>query len=358
MISDFVSDLSQVKPPLGDFIAHRRFLNCTKEAISFAKIASGNSILFIVGPSQSGKSALLSHLAISLIDDVFREESGNFIHAAGATALTSREGRTAPKYIYKTLLEDLRHPLYYTESLPTPNSYRPSRSDDEASLLISLRRALRFRDTRFVFVDESQYLVRAKDPEFKASLLESMKSLVTSKTTLVIAGGYESAEVALSMRAHLAVRLVVVHLGRYTDSDSDKQEWLQLLHTVSASPALNLSRPDLLTSHADSLRMECVGVYGVLEKRLISCKIRSESLGVPIDEAILASTCLSQSAWDAMHADIVAGEAVLAGRDPATEQKEDASGNATPSDQRTRGGNNRLKPFQRAARRGRKRNSA
>ena len=312
MKSNYVIALEKTKPPLIDYVGHDTLMDCLNQAISFCRLDGGNSLLLIVGPSHAGKSALLSLLAGYLCTEVFPQQSPDLMHVIGATALTSREGRTTPKYIYSTLLEDLKHPLFYTEHLETPQDYRPSIRFDETFLLRTLRRSMEVRDTRFTMLDEGQYLARAKDPGFKASLLESMKSLVTPSSSLIMAGGYELAEVVLSARAHLAARTIVLHVGRYKDTPEDKNHWLQILKAYSSSPSLHLSSADLLITHADLLLEQCHGVLGILEKRLIACKMRSEALGVPIDDAILAATTPSQHAWDTMRADIAHGEEVLA----------------------------------------------
>lgn len=312
MKSNYVIALEKAKPPLIDYVGHDSLMDCLNQAISFCRLNGGNSLLLIVGPSHAGKSALLSLLSGYLCTEVFPQQSAELMHVIGATALTSREGRTTPKYIYSTLLEDLQHPLFYTGHLETPHDYRPSIRFDETFLLRTLRRSMEVRDTRFTMLDEGQYLARAKDPAFKASLLESMKSLVTPRSSLIMAGGYELAEVVLSVRAHLAARTIVLHLGRYEDTLKDKEQWLQILKAYSAAPALRLSTPDLLIAHADPLREQCHGVLGMLEKRLIACKMRSESLGVPIDTVILEETAPSQQAWNTMRADIAHGEDVLA----------------------------------------------
>lgn len=311
MKSNYVVTLERSKPPLIDYVAHSSLMSCLNQAISFCRIDGGNSLLLIVGPSHAGKSALLSLLSRHLSAEVFSTDSPDYMHVIGATALTSREGRTTPKYIYSTLLEDLQHPLFYTDHLESSADYRPNIRFDETFLLRRLRSSMEARDTRFTMLDEGQYLVRAKDADFKASLLESLKSLVTPRSSLIMAGGYELAEVVLSARAHLAARTIVLHLSRYKNSPEDKEQWLAILKAYSVSSCLRLSQPDLLIRNADLLHEQCHGVVGMLEKRLIACKMRSESNDAAIDTAILTATAPSQNAWNTMQVDIAHGEEVL-----------------------------------------------
>ena len=321
MKSHYVLALEKVKPPLIDFVGHNHLMECLNQAISFCSIEGGNSILLIVGPSHAGKSALLSQLSGYLYTQQFQQHTPDLMHVIGATAQTSREGRTTPKYIYSALLEDLQHPLFYNQHLERPEDYRPWIRFDETFMLTRLRRSMEVRDTRFTILDEGQYLTRAKDPEFKASLLESMKSLVTPRSSLIMAGGYERVDVALSIRAHVAIRVIVLHLGRYKDTPEDRQAWLQILKAYSLCPLLRLSREDLLITHADLLLEQCQGVLGMLEKRLIACKMLSDARGVPIDEATIEATAPPQLSWNTMRADIEHGESILAAYQAPVEGK-------------------------------------
>lgn len=309
-MTPFTRDLLVQRPTFGVPILHSHFDAALEQLREFGRFDSGGSILAITGPPQAGKSLLLGMLVEFLFLEVFRESPETSRPVVGASAQTSREGRTAPKFIYEMLLADCGNPLFDLEKLAQAR-YRPSTLLSETRMLTILTQAFRILGTAFVIIDEAQYMVRSKDNDFRTALLESLKSLVSGSRTLVLAGGYEFIELLLGHRAHLAARTTVLHLGRYHEEGDDVISWQRILRSFSELDSLALESDDVLLRHGDILLRECHGVIGILEHRIQKARMLAAAAKRPIDARILHACRPTSEQWETIRADIEMGESRL-----------------------------------------------
>jgi len=300
------------EPKLTGVIDHRNFRICRDELKELFRLCPTEAAVLLVGPTHCGKSQLLAFLVSFLEQEIYRDAGANDRPVIGLSAMTTREGRTTPKFALHELLEDVGHPFFQIESFSAAEPlYRPTMRTDETYWLRALKSGLHSRNVRDVVVDDAHYLVRTKDEEFKASLLEALKGLVTPLTTLVLAGGYELANVALAYRTHFAERLLVVHLPRYGRTRADAAEWRNIVAMFARASKLHLVSPNLLSDMADRLRYECHGVVGILEKRLLRAQAYAAARGKRISVEVLDATRPPDVAWQITEADILSGEKLL-----------------------------------------------
>ena len=346
MISPFVQSLLTRTPKLTNSLAHRNFEQAAKQLFKFGDFCVGDTLILVVGPPHVGKTQLLSLFAEYLTKKVY-SESGERTPVIGVRAQTSREGRTVPKFVYQELLADLGNPIFsFSKRQEAPN-YKPNLRIDESYLLRALTNGVQAQDVKAILIDEGQFLVRAKDEAYKSALVESLKGLIFRETAVVIAGGYELADVVLSYRAHIAATTIVVHLPRYTGAKKDFETWLTILKSYSESKIIALSAPSLLLKNAEKLLIECHGVIGILEKRLMECAMRAACQNGSIGQNEIDATSPFKEAWETIRNDVEAGEIVV--RKFKKEKKEKPSKNAKPHLERGR--KNSAKPFVRSPKR-------
>ncbi|MEY2116223.1 MULTISPECIES: AAA family ATPase [Rhodanobacter] len=303
------------KPKLTDVIEHRNFRFCLDELEGIFRLCPTEAAILLVGPTNGGKSQLLAYLVSFLMNEIYQGVGPNDRALIGFSAMTTRQGRTTPKFALHELLEDVGHPFFQLEPISNEAPlYRPAIKTDETYCLRALKGAFHSRNVKAAIVDDAHYLVRTKDEEYKASLLEAMKGVITPQTTLILAGGYELAEVAMAYRTHFAERLLIVHLPRYGKSPSDINEWRRVVATMGQSPKLRLGSTHLLIDEADRLRHECHGVVGILEKRLIRAQSYADACHTPISAEVLKQTRPTALQWDTTEADIKSGEKLLGTR--------------------------------------------
>ena len=308
----FFRELAMREPKLTGVIDHRNFKICRHELKELFRLSPTESVVLLVGPTHCGKSQLLAFLVKFLGEDIYRDAGANDRPVVGLSAMTTREGRTTPKFALHELLEDVGHPFFQIEPISTAEGlYRPAIRTDETYCLRALKGALHARNVLVILVDDAHYLVRTKNEEFRASLLEALKGLVTPRTTLVLAGGYELANVAMAYRTHFAERLLVVHLPRYGKTRADVAEWRNIIAVFTQAMKSYLESPGLLDDRADRLRYECHGVVGILEKRLLRAQAYATARGEQISAKVLHATRPADVTWQATEADIVTGEKLL-----------------------------------------------
>ena len=308
----FFCELAMREPKLTGVIDHRNFRICRDELKELFRLCPTEAAVLLVGPTHCGKSQLLAFLVKFLCDEIYRDAGANDRPVIGLSAMTTREGRTTPKFAMHELLEDVGHPFFQIEPVSTAGVlYRPLIRTDETYCLRALKSALHARNVQAIMVDDAHYLVRTKSEEFRASLLEALKGLVTPRSTLVLAGGYELANVAMAYRTHFAERLLVVHLPRYGKTRADAAEWRNIVAIFAQATKLDLESPGLLDDRADRLRYECHGVVGVLEKRLLRAQAYAAARGEQISAKVLDATRPADVTWQATEADILSGEKLL-----------------------------------------------
>jgi len=165
---------------------------------------------------------------------------------------------------------------------------------------------------RYVIVDEAQFMVRAKSEEFRASLVESIKSLVSYNRTAVLVGGYEVAKVVLEYREHLASRPTLIHLERYTATDEGLSAWRGILDVFAQSGHLRFATDHLLDNSAERLLEECHGQVGILQHRLVLARTRAAALGEKkITKTILEEVRPAAKQWRTIRSAVELGEAVV-----------------------------------------------
>jgi energy-coupling factor transporter ATP-binding protein EcfA2 len=312
----FFQELAMRKPKLTDVIEHRNFRFCLDVLKGIFRLCPTEAAILLVGPTNGGKSQLLAYLVSFLIHEIYQGAGPNDRSVIGFSAMTTRQGHTTPKFALHELLEDVGHPFFQQEPISTEAAplYRPAIKTDETFCLRALKGAFHSRNVKVAAVDDAHYLVRTKDEQYKASLLEAMKGVITPQTTLVLAGGYELAQVAMAYRTHFAERLLIVHLPRYGKNKSDTTEWRRVVATMGQSPKLRLRSPNLLTDEADRLRHECHGVVGILEKRLVLAQAFADACRTPISAKVLNQTRPTALQWETTEADIKRGEKLLGTR--------------------------------------------
>ncbi len=336
-LTPFAKYLLSQRPNLTDEIVHPRFQLATKEAMRYATLASGGTILLITGASGSGKSTLLRVMTRFLAENVFKDVDDTQLPLIGMTAGTSYDGKVRMKYVLNALLSDLGHPSFDQRKIEIAGGYRPVTRTDESSQLSMVRHGLQVNKTRILLIDEAQFLTENRNEDLKGGILESMKSLVTSSTDLVLCGGFSLLVELDSLKAHLASRVIPLVVDRYRETDSDLVEWRKIVAAISKSSKIRLKEPDVLIKNSEQLLAETLGVIGVLERRVLQMAMP----GPLITQKSITVTRPSKKKIAIMQADIQLGESHLADIYMSTKTT-DADAPASPEGERpTRDGKER-----------------
>lgn len=309
-VTPFQAELDQIRPSFTSTpIDHPNFAFPWNYFKEFARTSNGGDIILIVGPSNSGKSQLLSMIAKHLRESVFPEVESGSVPIIGASAQTSSDSRMTPKHLVETLLADGGHLMFDAEKQVRMGFYTPSQRITEAKLLRLLSGMLVSCNVRYVLIDEGQFITRTKDKLFAATLVESLKTLAGPQRNLVICGGYELLEPVLAYRAHVAARTVVLHLAPY-QLPTGSRAWAAILKAMTVNGTLGCSE-HVLRAFANELLDECNGCIGVLERRLRDASAWAAACGAVLDESVLRARRPNRMKWEAERNDIDVGLANL-----------------------------------------------
>lgn len=349
----FIDHMLSQKPTLVETIAHEKFSSACKQIKEYASLANGGRIYLVTGPSQAGKTTVLRFLIRFLKERLYKDLEEKWRPVVGMTAGTSQDGKVRIKYILSELLRDLGHPLFDFEKINLAGGYRPSKRLDESSLLSMTVDGLRTNRTLFALIDEAQFLTEHRDPKLKGAILESLKSLASSSTDVVLFGGYQLLIEIESLKSHLASRTTTVVVDRYHETDADLAAWKQILASISDSPKLRLSEPTILIRNAEQLLVESLGVIGIMEKRIL----HMAQLGPTITQRSFAESRPTRKKIETILEDIRMGEEHISDifcanrRYDVPEIGKEGSAEDAPDTARQEGkkATNRPKPFQRKA---------
>ena len=270
--------------------------------------AEDGLVLLLLGPPQSGKTILFGEI-VSALRSSFRDERPGAIPIIDLQIETVSEGRAKPKWLGIQLLKALHHPIYqHIGCLDERDHYFPSKGRDEETVRIALKEGFSGRYARRVCLDEIHLLTRTKDPELRASILESIKSSCAIDRTLIGCGGYELAYRGLFDSAHFCGRVITYDFGNYDwRRKADVVAWSRILKTYSAH--LELQPASLLIDEIELLMKVTNGVVGLLDKMLWQASYLARAK--PITKQVLLLSAPPAKEQDAVYRDICLGQEAL-----------------------------------------------
>lgn len=291
-------------------IRHRLLEEARATFLPMCRDATDGLVLLVIGPTQSGKSILFGEI-VSALRDAFRDQRAGAIPIVDLQIETVSDGRAKPKWLGIELLKQLKHPIYeHIGSLDEGEYYFPSKGRDEGTIRIALKEAMSGRYARRVCLDELHLLTRTKDPELRASILESIKSSCAIDRSLIGCGGYEIAYKGLFDSPHFCGRVITYDFGHYdANTKQDVAAWMRILKTYSAH--LKLSPDTLLLDMYTDLLYATNGVIGLLDKLLWSASFVAQAKQSRINKNILFSGAPPEKERAAVALDIELGKAAL-----------------------------------------------
>lgn len=234
-------------------IAHPRYERAENQLFTQLSMGAPGSVVLLIGPTRVGKSRLLKDVAGQLVTDAIENDDKPIVTVEAATTL---EGRFSMKHFTIRALEELAHPLVDAHGL----NFRMRES--ETQLRIKVEKAIRFRKTRYLFVDEAHHMLRTTRARVATDALDSLKCLANATgVVLLLAGGYELFTAGLAS-AHLNGRMRVIEFGRYRNEGQDEREFLGIMRGLDAH--LPWRNGQSLLEHASFIQLGTLGCLGLL----------------------------------------------------------------------------------------------
>lgn len=234
-------------------IPHPRYERVERQLFTQLSMGSPGSVVLLIGPTRVGKSRLIKRVAEQLTIGEVENDDKPVVTIEAATTL---DGRFSMKHFTMRALEELAHPLVDAHGL------KLRLRESETQLRIKLEKALRFRKTRYLNVDEGHHMLRTSRARVAADALDSLKCLAnTTGVVLLLAGGYELFTAGLAS-AHLTARMRVIEFGRYRNEGQDERDFLGIMNGLDAH--LPWRSGQSLLTHAPFIQLGTLGCLGLL----------------------------------------------------------------------------------------------
>lgn len=239
-----------------------------------------------IGPSRVGKTIVLKCAK----DDLVGEEESwidTHIPAIYVQAANFAHGsRIELKHFIAKLLHELKHPNYSEPEMDHPNylewGEKVAKRIDTASLarlMAALTKALAYRQTQYIFIDEAQHVQRATGGA--GSILDSWKSLGNETGVIIVMGGTYPLLSIMQESPHFLGRARVTHFSRYNAKLlSDVESFSSVLATLDEEFRLPVPLVDYSEVLCESF-YGCVGHFSRgLREALSLCAVDGSDIDI------------------------------------------------------------------------------
>jgi len=231
--------LHVVPDPVGDFEAlrlmHPAYSNAFNRTWSLTTRGHQSRVVIVTGPTGVGKSTLgvsLYKKALKAAAPAMKADL-SIVPAVRVSAVTALGRAFSWKDFFIRALMQLREPLverkvWIPEQLSLLGGDLPMKTGGDHLYPELLRRtmenALKYRRTRYLFIDEAHHMLLCHNEKQLAFQFETLKSLADmSEATIVLLGTYKLLMIR-DYSAQLTRRSQIVHFPRYDfRSEEDRQ---------------------------------------------------------------------------------------------------------------------------------------
>lgn len=322
IISNSVAEFEAVR------IKHTAYENAFNRAWSLATRGHQSRVVIVTGPSGVGKSTMGESLYKKALISAQTEMKADpsIVPAVLVTAVAPHGKAFNWKDFFIRALLQLREPLvekkmWVPEQLTLLGGDLPMKIGGDHLYPELLRRAMenamKYRRTRYLFIDEAHHILLCRDEKQLAFQFETLKSLADmSDATIVLLGTYKLLMIRDSS-AQLMRRSQIVHFPRYDFRSKDDR---QAFKSVLAMFANKLATPieSELAKDVTYFFAKTAGCIGILRDLLrdalyeaIDCKAEkitreivesvaqtNKALQTIIEEAALGELALADISFD------------------------------------------------------------
>lgn len=293
---------------------HQKVSQAISDLKLMAKPGAGSDITLLIGPTGVGKSTIVNVLREHVLREYeaqMREDLG-MIPIAVAEAPASGERAFSWRIFYQRLGESLQEPLMSKKQETVTKdgrvTVRPaSNSATVAALRTSIEKALVYRKTSIVVVDEAVHLLRNVHGSTLENHMDAIKSLANiCGVNMILVGSYDLVGL-MNLSGQVARRTSIVHFPRYfADEARDVVAFSKILEKLTNY--LPLADEVDLSPYASDLMQACVGCVGILKDTLSRALALALREGGKLTEAHLERAILTPMQLKAILQETLEGE--------------------------------------------------
>ncbi len=294
------------------WIPHPKFQAAEAQSLAALITADPGEVLVVLGPSRIGKSSLVKRMKSSLVGDLADDGSMPIVSMVLENAST--QGTLLSSSSIKSALEAVSHPMFGMNLPDDPwglQRMMKYQRVQESTLRTAFENALKYRQVKYVFIDEAHHLSYSKGGiDAGVAILDSLKCLAArTGVVLVLVGGYQ----LLSMvrrQPHLIGRKLQTHFGRYRmDMEEDVLNFERILLQYSKHLRLEDSSLRMWNEYLYKGSLGCIGLLrGWLRDALNEAWISGAEV---LTREHLDASRKADAELEVLLADILVGEAAL-----------------------------------------------
>lgn len=281
-------------------------------ALSHITLAAPGEVVCIMGPSRVGKSRL-SWAIRELVN-----QSGVGIHDRQSLSIGVRASNCAKNGSFSTkafvtkALQELQHPIFGGQKNVGDGGDSTGRQygTSEHDLWLALERGLPAAGKRYMFVDETQNIIRAIGKNGPAGVLDAWKCVAEDAGVVLVLTGTYPLHSVLQTAGHVVGRKGAVHFPRYQVTREDIVGFNQILRTYSKYLPL-APHVGTLDRYSQYFYMGSMGCIGLLERWLRNALSIAMADKADITFEMLKQSRLCDSDRKAISREILEGEELV-----------------------------------------------
>lgn len=253
-------------------IPHARMEVVAAEIKSAIRRRAGQGFIFVVGPTRIGKTTMLEHVVVGLLEESMQDmlNDPGFIPVAWMETAAYQRGYDWKDH-WVGCLKALREPLIEHKSLRTrpelllEDNARAFIRESQAGRVLrrSFEEAARHRRLRVFCIDEAHHLTLVPYSKMYRAQLEIIKSVASRSGAMhVLFGTYDLLKLR-NASGQLGSRAMTIHFSRYRPDGNDPKDFAVALRTLVAHMPLH-EKPDL-GKDLEYCFDTCLGLIGLLK---------------------------------------------------------------------------------------------
>ena len=235
-------------------------------ALSHIMLAAPSEVVCIVGPSRVGKSRLSLDIRRLLNPPTVGIYDRQSLSIGVRASNCARNGSFSTKAFVAKALQELQHPIFGVQKNVKDKDSSIGRVS-EHEMWLALERGLPAAGKRYMFVDETQNILRATGKNGPAAILDAWKCVAEDAGVVLVLTGTYPLHSALQTAGHVVGRKGAVHFPRYQVTREDVAGFNQILRTYSKYLPLASEIGDL-NRYSQFFYTGSLGCIGLLERWL------------------------------------------------------------------------------------------
>lgn len=278
---------------------HPRYTEAVRTAVGLITFSGPGSVIAMVGPPRAGKSTAGRAAAREVYPTASPDKAPYVVVDCSRTDA----GYMSMRYLTLDLLSKLGHPFYADLDHPLRLNLT------ETNARLQLRRAIEYRETSLIIIDEAHHLLRVRDRSGREAALESLKCLGNETGALIfLIGGYELLKDCFCS-AHMNGRLCILHFPRYGTGRADADCFDRIL--ASYDVLLPWAKGHSLLEMREMIYQGSLGSCGLVSNWVLQALARMSSTRSSRLRMEHFRTARYQQQIDEIEADIEYGESAL-----------------------------------------------